>query len=201
MSLGDWAGESNRFICNETIKNIQIPGTLIEDVEFSDVIFIGCNFSNVKFFGVTFTRSTFKRCNFAAASFRKCGFWSTFFHDCKLIGINWAIAGLAFDSQFHECRLDHSSFGKLTMRNKKFEKCSAIECDFSHCDLRKSQFIECDLSHCSFTGSDVRDANFLTSTGLFIDPTITKVGNTTIGSDAAARLAVSLGFTIPDFLI
>lgn len=199
MNSDHWAGESNRFICDKTIEKIQTSGNLIEEVEFSDSMFIGCDFSDVKFVDVTFTRSTFKRCNFAAASFRQCGFWNSFFYDCKLIGINWAIAGLVFDAQFHGCRLDYSSFAKLTMRKKQFKKCSAIECDFSHCDLRKSKFIDCNLSNSSFTGADVRDANFLTSTGLFIDPSITKVGNTTIESDTAARLAISLGFTIPTY--
>ncbi len=197
MISGTWTGESESFVCDQIIERVQISGSLIEDVEFSDVTFTGCNFFNVKFIGVTFTRSIFKGCDFSTASFDQCSFSDTHFDECKLIGINWAVAGLAIDIQFSSCRLDYSSFLKLTLRNKKFEKCSAIECNFSHCDLRRSQFIECDLSNSSFTGADVRDTNFFTSTGVLIDPSTTKVGNTTIGSETAARLAVSLGFSVP----
>lgn len=192
-----WKGESDSSVDDIVIERAQLGGAAIENVDFVNCTFIGCNFLEAKLAKVTFTRCSFKGCDFAMCSFTQCEFWEAQFDDCKLIGINWSIAGLAIDAQFLNCRLDYSSFFKLSLRSKKIEKCSAIECNFSHCDLRKSHFMECDLSNSSFTGSDVRNADFSTSIGVFINPENTKVGKTAIGSDAAARLAMSHGFTVP----
>ena len=192
-----WQGESDSSVEDQVIERVQVCGATIKNLDFVDCTFIGCNFLEAKLTKISFTRCNFKGCDFAMCSFTQCEFWELYFDDCRLIGINWSIAGLTINAQFLNCRLDYSSFFKLILRSRRFSNCSAIECNFSHCDLQKSHFVECDLSNSSFTGADVRNADFSTSVGVFINPRNTKVGETAIGSDAAARLAVSQGFTVP----
>ena len=108
-----WKGESDSSVDDRVIERVQLGGAAIENVDFMNCTFIGCNFLEAKLAKVTFTRSRFKGCDFAMCSFTQCEFGEAQFDDCKLIGINWSIAGLAIDAQFLNCRLDYSGSSVL----------------------------------------------------------------------------------------
>jgi fluoroquinolone resistance protein len=166
---------------------------------FIDCEFNILNLANAKVSECNFTRCTFVSSDLSMCGFDRCSMSNVSLVDCKVLGVNWAMAGLGIDVDFLRCAISYSSFSEMTLRRKRFVECSAREVNFSHTDLRNAVFDRCDLAGSGFTGADLRGANFGTSERVFFEPKNVKLKNTVVSLDYAVTQAERLGFKVLGF--
>lgn len=166
----------------------------------------GSAFERCAFRGATLQSADLSRCRFVECRFdgsnlsvaRVAGavFQDVAFRDCKLAGVDWAVAQRFSCVAFEACVLDECAFVKLDLRAATFRRCRLRDAVFAESDLSGADFRESDLAGAQFlrtklTGADLRGAR-----GYVIHPTENDVKGLRASMPDAAGLVTALGVVL-----
>jgi fluoroquinolone resistance protein len=177
-------------------SQLDLPAAHLRDKEF-----VGCTFGSLRLQETVWHDSrledcVFRDCDLTGAKLSHVGLRGVSFERCKLMGIDWSVLGDFPEVSFDACDLRYSVFAGLSLRRLRMIRCTASEVSFSEVDLSDANFDGTDLSgttfqRCTLTRADLRGAH-----GLFLDPTRNKAKGARVATDAAVRLAQSLGLKV-----
>ena len=122
-----------------TFTNVDLSGSVLEHIHFSDCSVSRCDFSNVRS-----ARSSMRR---------------TEVSNSRMTGWSWVDGGLE-DVSFVECRMDLCSFRFSTLKRVEFVDCRMQRADFQHADARGARFTNCDLTAAQFSQASLAGARF-----------------------------------------
>ena len=155
----------------EVMEKVDFSITKKTDRDFEGIEFKQCIFSTLA--GFSFTDCVFTSCNLGNVSVANTKMQDVNFKDCKLIGINfYEIKDFGFAIQFEGCILDYASFDKKKMAKTTFTNCKMHGVNFTGTDLSKSILDNCDLVDAVFSETNLSGADFTSSHGFHINPTL-----------------------------
>ena len=143
----------------------------LERGEYESCKFINCDFSNTDLSETIFSQCVFESCNLSMASLIRTAFRETKFMNCKMLGLRFETCnkpGLSFT--LDNCRLEHSSFYQIKLRNSLFKNTNFTETDFTEGDLSSSLFDNCNFIMATFENTVLEKCDFRTSFNYSIDP-------------------------------
>ena len=194
--------EDKQHYEDERFSQLALPRTRFSSVEFHNCIFERCTFTESTFYRCKFVECRFTGCDLSLLQIPNCTFMGTRFERSKLVGIDWTKAGhsaaarIMFSVGFADCVLDYGSFFGLSLRQMKFERCSAKEADFSEADLTGADCRGTDFSSATFLHTNLEQADFRDARNYDIDPQAAKVKGAKFSLPDAVALLRSFGVVI-----
>ena len=136
---------------DQTYTNHQFTVDDLIEADFESCTFINCIFTGKDLTAARFEDCDFNQCDLSNVKITRCGFRNIQFYECKLIGLHFdQVNRIGFEVAFRKCKLNHSSFFELDLKNSSFD----------HCDLNGVDFVSSDLSNCLLTNCDFTEALF-----------------------------------------
>ncbi len=121
------------------------------------------------------------------------------FVGCKLLGVHFAALSDHPELSFEGCDLRYAVFDGLSLRTTRFIDCQLPEASFNDADLVDADFSGCELNGTVFARCDLAGADFVTATGVFIDPAKNRAKDVLVSPEAAVQLARSLGMRVAGY--
>ena len=118
----------------------------------------------------------FNGCDLSVVKLTNSRFADTAFKGCKLLGVDWTLAGdtgatkLPLGVAFEDCVLNLCSFIGLPLKGVRLLRCSAHEADFSEADLSNADCRESDFTSARFVSTNLTGADFTGARNYRIDP-------------------------------
>jgi fluoroquinolone resistance protein len=167
--------------------------------EYENCKFIDCNFSNSSLDGLKFLNCQFIACNLSLVSIVKTTFNDVIFNDCKMLGLRFENCndfGLSFSLE--NCKLNHSSFYKLKLKNSTFKNSQLQEVDFTESDFSNSSFLNCDFLYATFDRTILDKVDFKTAINFVIDPEKNRIKKAKFSKLSLAGLLTKYDITITE---
>jgi len=152
-----------KYYCREKFAGLVIDQQVISRLTFDECEFISCSFNGSRIERCRFLDCKFNDCNLSSFIPLDSVFIRPQFRNCKIIGVDWTQAQKLEQPNFHECRLNYSSFKFLQLSGARIARSEVKEayfvetnlagCDCTYSDFEKSLFFKTDLS-----GADFRNA-------------------------------------------
>lgn len=172
--------EIRKIFDSDFFRDMEIKGISFNEEVIADKEFYKCSFKNNNL-----SRTTFQNCRFEDCEFENCDlsltklngseFINIKFNNAKLIGINWTDAKNLNRIEFHQCKLNHSTFFGMNLRQIIIKDCEAIDVDFTDAILNKANCRMTDFKGSKFSNTDLSYANFFAAKNYDIDPTYNKI--------------------------
>ena len=83
---------SRQIFDEQTFKDGEYSKAEMHSKEFNDCTFIRCSFNEALFLACAFRNCQFKDCDLSLMNVKDSLFVGTKFEDCKVVGVNWAVA-------------------------------------------------------------------------------------------------------------
>lgn len=145
-------------------------------LEYENCVFSSCHFENYDLSEIKFIDCTFNSCNLSLANIANTAFQNVKFYDCKMLGLHFELVNtFGLSLSFNGCRLDHSSFYKLKLKNTVFKNSQMQETNFAEADLTAATFENCDLMHAVFDRTLLEKADLRTATNFSINPETNRI--------------------------
>lgn len=152
----------------------------------SEVVFSGCRFERCSFSGGEWYRCAlldcgFDECDLSNLKVPGSRFVDVAFRRCKLLGVDWTLAGdrtaskLPLSFSFEDCVVSLCGFFGLSLKNSRLLRCTAIEADFAETDLSGCDCRETDFAKARFLHTNLSKADFSGARNYQIDPTANTV--------------------------
>lgn len=185
--------EKNNIFNSEFLRDSQFNGIIISDSTFADKEFYKCSFdkcnlSKVKFENCRFEDCDFNNCDLSLAKFNTSEFIDVRFYESKMLGINWTEARSPLRAAFRKCKLNHSTFFGLNLRQVIIEECLANEVDFTDASLFKTNCSMTDFLGSKFKNTDLSYADFTKAKNYDINPNYNKIKKTVFSLPEALTL-------------
>lgn len=165
---------SSKEFDDETFKDLDLDGAVLEGRRFRGCHFLRCNFSHASLVHCRFSDCDFVECNLSLTKVTSSGFADVTFTDCKMVGIQWTDAywssiRVAGALAFTRCILNDSTFFGLDLRELKLIDCRAIDVDFTGANCEDADFSHSDLRDSVFRKTRLARANFSDAQNYAID--------------------------------
>lgn len=171
----DFNTEEALHIDRVVFENVTFLETSWPRSEFVDVVFLNCDLSNMDM-----SRAVFHR---------------TEFRNSKLMGTNFAEAGIRH-TLFEECTLNYAAFGFTLCNTVSFVSSTMRFADFYEMELKSSEFQLCDLNDINFTQTSLNGIDLSTNTFESVQVSIDKLQGCTVSTDQAIAFARQMGMII-----
>jgi len=158
------------------------PNTRLTEVEFHDCTFINCKLFDVIFFNCRFENCVFQNCDLSSISIKHSVFDGVLFEESKIIGVQWADAGIPLDVKFRYCSLNYCSFIGVDLRSTEMTNCTIKGADFSETNLSKSNCQCSDFTGARFVNTNLRFTDFSYASNYSIHPDGNKLKKTIFSS-------------------
>ncbi len=134
------------------VCEVEVVNVVIENVNFSAIMWSGCEFINVRFVNCSFGRSEFYKsifrecqfynCNFRVGAFSKAlsGDYQCLFRSCELEGI------LIKDSDLLEIYIRKCKLEYITVENSRLDHGMILECNISVLNFKECYLINSSLT-------------------------------------------------------
>lgn len=183
---------TNCRILQETIEFEASRALHIDTVVFENVNFIDIAWPRSEFVDVIFIN-----CDLSNADFTRCVFHRTEFRNSKLVGTNFAEAGVRH-SLFVECVLNYATFGFSLCTFTEFRNCSMRQADFYEVELKETVFTLCDMEDINFAETNLRGVDLSTNRFESIQVTVEKLAGCTVSPNQALAFVRQMGMRISD---
>lgn len=166
---------SNASCVDRVFTGIEQRQTELVASEFVECQFVRCLFPEAIFRECRFVTCIFSECDLSLARLPGTTVSGAVFRACKIVGVNWAEAiwpefRIGPSIRFSNCRLDHSVFIGLPLREAHFRDCVATGVDYREADLSGAVFAGTDLSESLFMDTNLAGADFRTARNYHIVP-------------------------------
>lgn len=180
-----------------------LPEARLQDTVFEDCEFRECDFHATTFSRCRFVDCSFLACNLSSIAVSQSRFTAVEFHDCKVIGVNWALASwprllLASPLAFYRCILNDCSFLGLPFEELILEACKAHDVDFRDGRFSRARFVGTDFTRSLFGRTALGGADFTGASNYDIDVLENDVKHAKFSRDEAIRLLQGLDIEIVD---
>lgn len=137
---------------------------------YENIAFEGCQFSHIE--QIDFTDCMFVNCNLSNVKFSNCKLDNVLFQDCKMVGCNFTQAkDFAFEIHCDNCMLDYASLDKVKMNKSTFKQCKMHEMNCTQTDFSKAKLTECDFQGTLFSKTNLTGVDMRSCSNFLIDPT------------------------------
>lgn len=143
----------------------------LEPGEYEQCQFKSCALAEADLSGCKFIDCDFVDCDLSLAKLDQSAWQDVRFKDCKLLGLRFDRVnpfGLAL--AFTGCRLNHSSFFRLKLKNTRFTACQMQEVDCVEADFTGAMFDDCDLLGAIFDRTLLERADLRQAWNYQLDP-------------------------------
>lgn len=186
-----------------TFNQLDVPETLLREVEFEACTFRECDFSSARWQYCRFINCQFIACNLSVVDLTGSRLFGVSFTDSKLIGIdwtkaNWPIYHLDFELSFQRCLLNDASFFGLTLHELQMAGCRLHDVDFREGDFRQSVLTDCDFTASQFMRTNLQQADLTDSHGFALNVLENQVTGAKFSRYEALVLLESLGIELVD---
>jgi len=171
----EYEPEEGMHIDKVIFENVNFPEVQWPRSEFVDVQFINCDLSNADF-----SRSVFHR---------------TEFHNSKLVGTNFAEAGIRH-TLFKDCVLNYATFGFSLCSTSRFESTLMRYADFYETELKQTEFTGCDMNDVNCVVTSLKGVDLSSNSFENIQVTIEKLAGCKVSEHQALAFARQLGLEI-----
>lgn len=164
------------YFADQTFSNIDFSEEPPKKGEYENCSFISCNFSNTDLSEIQFLEVEFKDCNFSNANLNDTLFQDVSFINCKMLGLQFDTCNaFGFRAKFDTCRLNHSSFCKMSLTESSFLNSQLESVDFGEANLKKSSILNCKLNQAIFDHTNLESADLRHSVNYSIDPEMNNI--------------------------
>src|SRR5690606_34847999 len=139
----------------------------------------------------------FSNCDLSNADFSRCVFHRTEFRNSKLIGVNFAEAGVRH-TLFSDCMMNYAAFGFSLCAFTSFEKSSLRQADFYEAEFKETAFTGCEMEEINFSETDLNGVDLSTNRFESIQVSVEKLAGCTVSPNQAIAFARQLGLRISD---
>ncbi len=154
----------------------------LADYEACEFHFVNFNINTLLNF--KFTECKFYSCQWNNIILDHVSIVNCEFIDCKLQGLNFhACNPFLFEASFNQCKLNHSSFYNMNLKQFVFSNCDLIHVDFTNTNLQKSKIEHCNLLDATFENTNLEQVDLSTSYNFSIDPDNNKIKKATFSSN------------------
>lgn len=167
------------------------PGSAFERCTFRGVNLQSADLSRCRFVDCRFEGSNLSVARLAGAVLQDVAF-----RDCKLTGVDWAVAQRLACLAFESCVLDECAFVKLDLRDVVFRRCRLRGAVFAETDLSGADFRESDLTGAQFLRTRLAGADLRGARGYVIHPGENDVKGLRASMPDAAGLVTALGVVL-----
>lgn len=129
-------------VVNVVIENVNFSAIMWSGCEFINVRFINCNFGRSEFYKSTFRECQFYNCNFRVGAFSKTlsGDYQCLFRSCELESI------LIKDSDLLEIYIRKCKLEFITVENSRLDHGMVLECNISVLNFKECYLINSSLT-------------------------------------------------------
>lgn len=182
----------------ERFQSQDWSGLELEGQVFRACHFQSCRFADARLSGCAFEDCTFEDCDFTSARFDTKALKNVRFLRGKLLGSTWRVTSvLGTTLHFVDCDLSYAFFTHLPTGDYTFEDCRALEIQFEHSDLRCAAFPGTRLDGSAFRQNDLRGTDFSKASGVDLDATSNRLGDTRLSLEAGRDFLGQLGIRLP----
>ena len=172
-----------KYFEDEIFSEIHLSqNTKLTEVEFQDCTFINCKLFKVIFFDCRFENCIFQNCDLSSILIKHSVFDGVLFEESKIIGVQWADAGIPLDVKFRQCSLNYCSFIGVDLRSTEMTNCTIKEADFSETNLSKSNCQYSDFTGARFVNTNLEFTDFSYASNYSIHPDGNKLKKTVFSS-------------------
>lgn len=183
---------SNCKISQETIDIEVDEGLRVDQVIFENVNFLEVNWPRSEFIDVLFIN-----CDLSNADFSRSVFHRTEFHNSKLVGANFAEAGIRH-TLFEDCVLNYATFGFSLCNAARFESSSLHYADFYEAELKHTEFDKCEMNDINFVEANLSGLDLSSNSFENIQVTVEKLAGCEVSPEQAMAFARQMGLIIKD---
>lgn len=156
--------------------DIDFSGKELRNIEYYHCTFERCTFSKADLSNSAFEKCTFKACDFTMTVISNTGFRDVVLSECKLMGIDFAIASkFMFSFRFDKCYMNYCVFFGRNLKGTDFSGCTLKEVDFTEANLTSAIFTNADLTLSKFSNTNLEKADFRGAVNFSIEPEFNKV--------------------------
>jgi fluoroquinolone resistance protein len=171
----------SEYLENE-FESVNLNNSETISSRFQECVFDRCKFTESAFVNCRFIDSQFVNCDLSLMGIPGSYFSGTRFEECKIIGVNWALAnwsdlGIWKAIEFNQCALNHSTFLGLEIPKSRFINCELVNVDFREANLTSVDFSNSDLNESLFNSTNLTGSNLIKARNYQIDPTKNKLKN------------------------
>jgi len=178
----------SEFFRDTELKGLNSSETLLSDKEFYKCSFENCNMSKTTYDNCRFEDCEFNNCDLSLSKLKQCEFINVKFSNSKLLGINWTELRNLNNLEFHECKLNHSTFYGMDLHQVEIKECIVNEVDFTDAILQKANCSFSDFNGSKFSNTDLTNANFTSAKNYDINPNYNKIKKATFSIPEALTL-------------
>jgi fluoroquinolone resistance protein len=180
------------FAEREFTGNVHVaPGSAFERCTFRSANLQSADLARCRFLDCRFAGSNLSVARVAGAVFQDASF-----RDCKLTGIDWAVAQRIACLTFEACVLDECAFVNLDLRDAVFRRCRLRDAVFADIDLSGADFREAELTGAQFLRTKLVGADLRGARGYVIHPAENDVKGLRASMPDAAGLVTALGVVL-----
>ena len=173
----DFSAQEGLRVDQVVFENVNFLEAVWPRSEFVDVLFINCDLSNADFSRTVFHRAEFR--------------------NSKLVGTNFAEAGVRH-TLFTDCVLNYAAFGFSLCNTSRFEGCSMRYADFYEAELKNTEFHRCDLNLVNFAETSLNGVDLSSNSFDNIQVTVEKLAGCTVAPEQALAFARQMGLVIKE---
>lgn len=166
-----------------------------EALHIDKVIFENVNFLEVQWPRSEFIDVQFINCDLSNADFSRSVFHRTEFHNSKLVGTNFAEAGIRH-TLFKDCVLNYATFGFSLCNTSRFESSLMRYADFYEAELKQTEFDGCDMNDVNFVETSLNGVDLSSNSFENIQVTMEKLAGCKVSEPQALAFARQLGLEI-----
>lgn len=183
---------SNCKIVHEAIDIEPEEGLRVDKVIFENVNFLEAAWPRSEFIDVLFIN-----CDLSNADFSRCVFHRTEFHNSKLVGTNFAEAGIRH-TLFQDCVLNYATFGFSLCNTARFESSSLRYADFYEAELKHTEFDKCEMNDINFVEASLKGIDLSSNSFENIQVTVDKLAGCEVSPEQAMAFARQMGLIIKE---
>lgn len=177
-------------ISQETIEFKAQEGLRVDQVVFENVNFLEVVWPRSEFVDVRFIN-----CDLSNADLSQAVFHRVEFRNSKLVGTNFAEAGIRH-TLFEDCVLNYAAFGFSLCNTSRFESCSLRYADFYEAEFKQAEFATCDLNDANFAETALRGIDLSSNSFENIQVSIEKLAGCIVAPEQALAFARQMGLII-----
>ncbi|TWT27378.1 pentapeptide repeat-containing protein [Planomicrobium sp. CPCC 101110] len=187
----------DQYISNCKIAQETIEYQTDEALHFDKVVFENVNFLEAAWPRSEFVDAVFINCDLSNADFSRSVFHRTEFRNSKLLGTNFAEAGVRH-TLFIDCVLNYATFGFSLCNTTQFESSEMHYADFYEAELKSTEFLSCGMNNINFIETGLKGVDLSTNRFENIQVTVEKLAGCRVSSEQALAFARQLGLVIAD---
>jgi len=186
---------------DQVFEGLGLTEQEVNSKRFYDCRFVDCVFNETLFRKCRFRGCTFERCDLQLVRFPDSSFSDTQFEQSSLAGVNWTEAqwprkGFLCPIGFIECRISHSTFIGLSLKEIVIRDCVARNVDFRETNLTRADLRGTDFEESLFIHTDLTEADFTGAKNYTINASVNRLEGAKFALPEAMALLYGLDIVL-----